>query len=157
MAGKQYIKNLVNEFCSKGSAIESQRIVHFNDIMHTILLLYNHVATSLRKSCSTGGSWVDKVFAVSKVIPDTDEIRERLRIDEGNYKSAIFEYYFGVDVGTRFPSGARDFKHLAVKMIHSDNYVIGWVLEVVTKMYRVHMERLKKGPVVSTNLEDGGT
>lgn len=157
MAGKKYVKALVHEFCNKGS---SGAKVHFNDIMHTILLLYNHVVTSLRVGCSCGGSWVDKVFAFSDVIPDTGEIRERLRIDEGNYKAAIFDYYFNQESGVRLPSGAKDFKHLSWKMVGhrgGNNYVIGWVLEVVTKMYRVHMERVKRGLIIeSTNLKDGG-
>lgn len=148
MAGKKYIKTLVHEFCNKGS---SGALVHYNDIMHCILLLYNHVVTSLRRSSSTGGSWVDMVFRYSKVIPDTDEIRDRLRIDESNYRTAIRNYYFELEL-MRLPSGCKDFKHLARKMVKDfggGNYVIGWVLEVVTKMYRVHMESLKRGVVVA--------
>jgi hypothetical protein len=79
-----------------------------------------------------------------------------LRIDESNYKTAIRNYYFELEL-MRIPSGARDFKHLAKKMVDhkgGDNYVIGWVLEVVTKMYRVHMERVGKGLVEGTN-QDG--
>lgn len=140
MAGKRYIRSLIHEFYHPKSVGAR---VHYDDIMHTILLLYNHVVTSLRNDWSTGGSWVDVVFRVSSVIPDTSEIRERLLIDEGNYKSAIRNYYFELEL-MRVPSGARDFKHLATKLQHTDNYVIGWVLEVVTKMYRVHMESLKK-------------
>lgn len=154
MAGKRYIRALVHEFCHPRSAGAR---VHYNDILHTILLLYNHVVTSLRQQCSTGSSWVDFVFRVSGVIPDTNEIRERLRIDESNYKTAIRNYYFELEL-MRIPSGARDFKHLAKKMVDhkgGDNYVIGWVLEVVTKMYRVHMERV--GLVEGTNQENEGT
>lgn len=155
MAGKRYIKKLVHEFCNKGS---SEAVAHYNDIMHTILLLYNYVVTSLRKYSSTGGSWVDLIFRVSGVIPDTEEIRERLRIDEGNYKTAIRDYYFELEL-MRLPSGAKDFKHLARKMVKSlggDNYVIGWVLEVVTKMYRVHMESLNRECVESENTNRNG-
>lgn len=141
MVGTRYIKTLVHEFYHPRSV--GARI-HYNDIMHTILLLYNHVVTSLRNDWSTGGSWVDVVFRVSTVIPDTGEIRERLTVDVSNYKTAIHSYYFDLEL-MRVPSGAKDFKHLARKMIdHRGNYALGWVLEVVTKMYRVHMESLKK-------------
>jgi hypothetical protein len=126
--------------------------------MHTILLLYNHVVSSLRRHSSTGGSWIDVVFRVSKVIPDTSEIRERLVIDESNYKTAIRNYYFELEL-LRLPSGARDFKHLSRKMVKDfggGNYVIGWVLEVVTKMYRVHMESLKRGVIADESTNQDG-
>lgn len=154
MAGTRYIKDLVHEFCKKGS---SEAITHYNDIMHSILLLYNHVITSLRKHSSTGGDWVDVVFRVSDVVPDTKEIRERLEIDVGNYRTAIRNYYFELEL-MRLPSGAKDFKHLAGKMSRSKerNYVIGWVLEVVTKMYRVHMESLKIGTVETESTNQDG-
>jgi AAA+ ATPase superfamily predicted ATPase len=111
----------------------------------------------LRKHSSTGGDWVDVVFRVSDVVPDTKEIRERLEIDVGNYRTAIRNYYFELEL-MRLPSGAKDFKHLAGKMSRSKerNYVIGWVLEVVTKMYRVHMESLKIGTVETESTNQDG-
>lgn len=154
MAGTRYIKALVHEFCIKGS---SGAIAHYNDIMHSILLLYNHVITNLRRYESTGGDWCGVVFRASKVIPDTKEIRGRLEIDVGNYRTAIRNYYFELEL-LRLPSGAKDFKQLAMKMAQSSqrNYVIGWVLEVVTKMYRVHMESLKRGVVVAEGTNQDG-
>ena len=133
--GFRYIHKLVNEFQEPNTA---HAIKHYNDLKHTVMLLFNALIDRLRNRGFHGFSFVDYVLTVSNVIEETTLMRKQVESDESDYKRDLIHWYIegegAREAGYRLPTKVKTFHAMAKKRRNKAKDI---ALDFVIKMYRL--------------------
>lgn len=111
---------------------------HYHDLKYCSLTLFNAIVEELRCG-SLSDSWIDIVVNASTVMKETTLTRVQMQADVAQWKDALIHWHLN-DTGKmlyRIPTRVDTFHRLRNK---KSCKVKDCVIEIVTKLYRLHCE-----------------